>query len=279
MDYIDLHAHILPGLDDGPETLEESLKMAEMALNQGIQKVVATPHVVEGLYENKKSVILERTRLLQDTLNKKGFPLEIIPGAEIHISDNILDLVEREELLTINDAGRYILLELPHSQWIHPYLENLVFRLSIKGIKTIIPHPERIISVQEDPNILFPLIRQGVLMQSTLSSFTGYFGEEVRRTAEILLRNRMVHLLATDMHSVGGRLKGFPRALEKIEELVGKENLREMIVHGPQRVLDNRDIEIAEPCFYEEKNHFWGTLRSFFKGVGTPGGYNKRGCM
>ena len=274
MDYIDLHAHILPGLDDGPETLEESLQMAEMALKQGINQVVATPHVVEGLYENNKSVILERTRLLQEALKKKGCFLEIIPGAEIHISDNIMDLLERGELLTINDAGKYILLELPHSQSIPPYIDNLVFQLSIKGVRTIIPHPERNISVQENPNILIPLIRQGVLMQSTLSSFTGHFGAEVTRTAEILLKHHMVHLLATDMHSIGGRLRGFTRALEKVTMLVGKENLRAMIVSGPQLVLQGREVDLPEPCLYEKESP-WGNLRNLFKGIFTSVGQDK----
>ncbi len=266
MAYIDLHAHILPGLDDGAQTLEESLKMAQMALAQGIKKIVATPHVTEGIYENEKGEILEKTRQLQNALRDEGIPVEIIPGAEIHISDNILKLLENDKLLTINDAGSYILLELPHFQPVPLYLETLIFQLSLKGIKVIIPHPERNSSVQENPNLLLPIIKQGALIQGTLSSLTGHFGGKAQQTLEILMRHRMVHLLATDMHSTGGRLKGFSNALKKTEGLLGKEILCPMITSVPELIIKGGETKVLDPQYYEA-NSPKRLLRSFFHGL------------
>ncbi|MDO9536321.1 MAG: CpsB/CapC family capsule biosynthesis tyrosine phosphatase [Bacillota bacterium] len=274
MVYIDLHAHILPGLDDGPQTLEESLKMARMALSQGFNKVVATPHVVEGIYENKKELILEKTRELQESLKRENIPLEVMPGSEIHISDNILKLWEKDQLLTINNSGKYILLELPHFQPIPLNLKELIFTLSLKGVRTIIPHPERNISIQADPNILIPLIGQGALIQCTLSSINGHFGEKVQKTVEILIRHRMVHLLATDMHNTGGRLKDVVRTMKRAEGLMGKEVIRPMITSFPELILKGRAIETPEPRYYQPQNPV-GVLRSLFQRLFTPGGQDK----
>ncbi|UNC93576.1 tyrosine-protein phosphatase [Candidatus Contubernalis alkaliaceticus] len=271
MSYIDIHAHILPQLDDGPKTLEESLEMAEMAVKQGISRVVATPHVVEGIFDNGKPLILEKVRELQAALHKEKIPLEIIPGAEVHISVNIPAQLEKKELLTINDTGKYLLLELPHFQPIPAYLENLIFSLSIKGVRTIIPHPERNISVQENPNILLPLIEQGVLMQCTLSSLTGYFGEEAQKAAEVLLKCRMVHLLASDMHSTGGRLKYFQESLKKAEDLVGKEMVKSMITSVPEMILEGRDFTVPVPQEYQARTagrNLWSCILGLFTSRG-----------
>ena len=278
MAFIDLHAHILPGLDDGPETLEESIKMAQMALDQGICKVVATPHVTEGVFDNDKDVILEKTRELQEALKQEEIPLEVIPGAEIHISDNIIRLLEQDKLLTINNGGKYILLELPHYQPIPPYLDTLIFTLSLKGIRVIIPHPERTSSIQENPNILFPLINQGVLIQGTLSSFIGHFGEKAQRTAVLLLRNRMIHLLSTDMHSVGGRLKYFTRALKKTEELLGKEVVCPMVTSVPELIIKNGEVKTPEPQLYQAKDSK-GFIRNFLNRLNSPGVQDKNSGM
>ncbi len=276
--YIDLHAHILPGLDDGPQTLQESLQMAAMAVKQGIQIIAATPHVVEGIYENEKSNILENVRKFQAVLLKENIPLKIIPGAEIHISSHIFTLFKNKELLTINNAGKYILLELPHFQPIPPYLENLVFQLSLEGIRTIIAHPERIISVQKNPNILIPLIAQGVLLQCTLTSISGHFGEETCKTVEVLLKSSMVHFLASDMHNTGGRLNLIQESLRRIEGLVGKENAKNMISHVPEMILEGRDLRIPYSQLDQmqiPKRNLWG----FPRGVFAPRGQNRdQGC-
>ena len=278
MAFIDLHAHILPGLDDGPETLEESIKMGKMALDQGICKVVATPHVTEGVFDNEKDVILEKTRELQEALKEEGIPLEVIPGAEIHISDNIISLLEQDKLLTINNAGKYILLELPHYQPIPLYLETLIFTLSLKGIRVIIPHPERNSSIQENPNILIPLINQGVLVQGTFSSLIGHFGERAQRTVVLLLRKRMIHLLSTDMHSVGGRLKYFTRALKKTEELLGKEVVCPMVTSVPELIIKNGEVKTSEPQLCQAKNSK-GFIRSFLQRLYPPGVQDKNSGM
>ncbi len=271
--FIDLHAHILPGLDDGPQTLEKSIEMANMALHQGICKVVATPHVTEGVFDNEKEAILEKVWELKNALKEEGIPLEIIPGAEIHISNNLVELLEKDKLLTINNAGKYILLELPHFQPVPPYLETLIFTLSLKGLRVIIPHPERNSSIQENPNILIPLIRQGVLIQGTISSFVGHFGVKAQRTANLLLGNRMMHLLATDMHSSGGRLKNFSTALKKTEEVFGKEVVRPMITSDPELILNNGEIVVPEPQPFTKSSK--GFLQSFLPNIYFPGAQKK----
>ncbi len=263
MSYIDLHAHILPGMDDGPSSLEESLGAAWLAWEKGITRMVATPHVMEGVYDHTREAIVEKTGEFKRELERAGCPLEIYPGAEYLLSKGFLDLIKEDRLTTLGNNTRYFFLEIPVNQPLPSYLENLLFQVHLKGFTPVIPHPERILSVQDDPNILLPLIQGGTLMQVTLTSLAGVMGKRAEETARILLDCYMVHLLATDMHGLGARLDSFEKGVERLGDLAGEKAINEYLKEVPEKILRGEEIEVPEPQEYKPLSPW----QSFIKGL------------
>lgn len=200
---IDLHAHVLPGLDDGVRSLEEAVELAREAVAGGITAMAATPHVRDDYPttpEQMESGVAElRTRLAEE-----GVPLALLHGAEVSIDR--AGLLDRDTLrrLTIAQSDRYLLLEFPYVGW--PItLEAAVERLRERGVTAILAHPERNPQVQERPERLEAAVDAGALVQLTAASVLGQLGRTTRRTSERLLRLNLVHLLASDSHGPGGR--------------------------------------------------------------------------
>ncbi|RQD74333.1 MAG: phosphotransferase [Candidatus Syntrophonatronum acetioxidans] len=252
----------MPGLDDGPSSLEESLQTAWLAWEKGITRMVATPHVVEGVYDHTREIIVEKTGELKRELERAGCPLVIYPGAEILLSKSLLDLIKEDRLTTLGNSTRYFFLEIPVNQPFPSYLGNILFQVRLKGFVPVIPHPERILSVQDNPNILIPLIQGGTLMQVTLTSLAGVMGKRAEKTARILLDCHMVHLLATDLHGPGPRLDSFEKGVERLGELAGKEAIGKYFKEVPEQILGGEEIEVPEPQEYKPL----GPWQSFIKG-------------
>jgi len=139
---IDLHCHILPGIDNGPELLDESIEMCRIAVNDGISKVVCTPHHVDGKYNNDRDRIVEEVKRLQASLDDEGIPLTLCPGCEIRLDLNLVERIKAGELLTINDSGRHIILELP-DEALPKNMEEIISSIVFAGITPIITHPEK----------------------------------------------------------------------------------------------------------------------------------------
>lgn len=208
---IDIHAHILPGLDDGPETPEESLEMASAFVKAGYTTVVATPHVIPGVYDHARTTILQSVRRFQEQLQAARIPLTVLPGAEYHVSDRLLPLLRAGELLTLNDTGKYLLVELPFYQ-IPEYVSQVLFELLLAGVTPVIAHPERNDYLVRHPGALAEMVRKGVLAQVTAASLTGLFGGEARRVAARFLQDGTAHFVATDAHGADRRLEAGPQA-------------------------------------------------------------------
>jgi protein-tyrosine phosphatase len=243
---IDLHSHILPGLDDGAATWEDSLQMARMAVEDGIRTMVATPHLYptrsfsrEGV--NYKGLILEKIGEFKEKLEAAGIDLEILPGCDFPLSYESLQLLEDNQILTINDGQRYLLLEFPDSS-LPPATEEICFRLTSKGIIPIITHPERHLIFQEMPNKLGRLIDLGCLVQVTGSSLIGGFGRRVARTARELLRKGYCHVLASDAHDPQWRPPLLSKAVEQASSQVGRDQALDMVTILPERIVK------GEPC-------------------------------
>ncbi len=234
---IDIHTHILHSLDDGPETIEESIELCKIAASDGIKKIVATPHSKDGVYEAKSDEILKRVEELNLKLKEIQLDLEIFPGAEVHINEEIADDIESGEVLTINNGKKYLLLEFPFSltwSWIDKFIANLKFA----GITSIIAHAERITKFQKKPEILKDLIRYGALVQITAQSLTGEFGSRERKCSEWLLKNKAIHFIASDVHSVRGRPPVLSRALEKAAGIIGEAEARALVSDNPEKVIN-----------------------------------------
>jgi protein-tyrosine phosphatase len=233
---IDIHAHILPSLDDGPKTVEESIEMCKVAASDGISTIVATPHSKDGVYEAKGENILIAVEALNLELQKSHIDLKILPGAELHVNERLLEGIENGDALTMNNNRKHILLELPFF-FIPPGTERLIFNLQSLGIIPIIAHAERISFFQKNPKSLEKLVESGVMVQVTAQSITGFFGSRERKCAERFLKRKTVHFIASDAHSPRNRPPVLSKALEKASRIIGKEEAEALVFKNPREII------------------------------------------
>ncbi|MBW1913247.1 MAG: tyrosine protein phosphatase [Deltaproteobacteria bacterium] len=201
---IDIHAHILPEIDDGASSLDQSLKMAGIAVEDGISTIVTTPHCLNGLYTNWRPDIISACAEFSRALEKRNIPLNILPGSEARLCPEIMDELEKGRLMTMNDAGKYLSLELP-DQFIPQSVVGFINRLRDRGITPIITHPERNPVIQQHVELLYDLISAGGLSQITAGSLTGDFGGRAFRCCQQIVEQDMLHFVASDAHSAGSR--------------------------------------------------------------------------
>ncbi|MBU2622311.1 MAG: hypothetical protein KKD92_08345 [Proteobacteria bacterium] len=243
---IDLHCHILPGIDDGAKTPEESLKMAEIALRDGIHTIVATPHVL-GIHSNNVRSVEKSIAGLTDAFSINGINIRLIPGADVPLSAGLMDKIKGGEAGTINNGMKYILLELP-SYTVPLRVKDLIFELKINGITPVITHPERILMIQQNADIAYDLVIMGALCQVTAMSITGDFGEIPRKSAAILLKRRLVHVIATDAHSADYRPPVLSKAVEAAANILCNYKEAEWMVKSvPAAIISGLSFDIPEP--------------------------------
>jgi protein-tyrosine phosphatase len=255
---IDLHSHILYDLDDGALTLPESLAIAQMAAEDGVRVISATPHGPgsSACRSYEPALIRERLAALNAALADEGLPIEVVGGTEIYFEAGIVERLRRGGLLPYG-SSRAILLELAHNT-IPPTFENAVFNLQIAGYRIVLAHPERIVDVQQNPNRLLPLIERGVLMQITAEALTGKQGERIRATAETLVVHGMAHLIASDTHGVPPRRS--PRlsaARDRAAELIGPAAAHALVATTPAAVLEDRPISVPPPRAVAQHHSLW----------------------
>lgn len=242
---IDTHAHLLPGIDDGAKSLEESIALCRMAAADGIQALVCTPHV-DFRYTNTRASIEPAFNLLEKAIKDEGVPLRLIKGAEVHMSPDILIRLKEKDLLTYADSGRYLLLEFPFQQVIMG-TEDLVYRLRLAGVTPIIAHPERIGYFMDDPDRLFSLIRLGALGQVTGGSLLGQFGEKSQRVAITMVERHLVHIIASDAHDTSYRRPVLTEVSQSMERRFGQERARQMVEHNPRAVIEGKELDPPGP--------------------------------
>ena len=252
---IDVHSHILPGIDDGPDTLEETINMLSIASEERIKVVAATHHFLDDKMSVDSYLKLWKKRMQQVklTLEKANIDISIVRGAEVMISPS-LPMLEGIERLCIN-GSRYMLIELPMLN-IPLYVEEVIYILRLKGIISIIAHPERNKRIVEDPNLLYPLVELGALCQVNTGSITGLYGENVKRCARILIDHNMAHLLGTDAHSTGRRSPRIKEAMAVLYKWTSSPVIDRMLHAIPGAVLKNDFIEVESPVFYRKRRFF-----------------------
>jgi protein-tyrosine phosphatase len=257
---IDLHCHLLPGVDDGPKDLEESLAMARIAAADGIQAVVATPHTLNGVYTNLKQDIIQRVRLLQAVLKEQNIPLLLFPGADIHFDSDLIPGLENGEILPIND-GKYILLEL-ETQSLPMSAREVFFELRVKGYLPIITHPERNSPIQKNPGLIEDWVQHGALIQITANSLTGGFGGRAYDCALQLMEKGLVHIIASDAHSKDRRPPVLSKGLKQAAALVGQKEAVKMVTHYPELILAGKPLPEKDFIKPPAKKKFFSRLFS-----------------
>jgi protein-tyrosine phosphatase len=228
---IDLHSHVLPGVDDGAATIADSVAIARAAVADGVWTLAATPHVRED-YPTDLATMTRLVSLVRDAIRDEGIALELLPGGEIALEQ--LDLLGREELRGFGLAGnpRYLLVEFPYTGW--PLaLEERLFKLHTDGFVPVIAHPERNREVQSDPERLEPLVRSGCLVQVTAASVDGRLGRSSAACARSLVDAGLAHMIASDAHLPGVRAIGMSAAARA----VGDRALARWLTVGVPRAI------------------------------------------
>jgi protein-tyrosine phosphatase len=242
---IDLHAHILPGLDDGVRSEDEAVAFARMAAADGVRLMVATPHCKEGYWSNDREIVLREVAKLKGLLREADVDLAIEPGAEVHLCADLVERVRDGRAPTLADNGKTLLLELSLTQY--PVdLENLIFKLKLAGIEPVFAHPERIRYFQDDVARYEEAIRLGGWGQITTGSVMGLFGHEAQEFSEEILRKGLVHVLATDSHNLRGRRPVLSEALSATIPLVGERRASALCHEGPRALLDGLEPVLPE---------------------------------
>jgi len=241
----DIHCHILPGIDDGAADWHEALAMAELAADEGIRAIVATPHQLGGYVDNRPAIIRSRSAQLQQLLAQKGIPITIYPGADVRIEPELPELIRSGQVLTLADNGRYMLLELPHETFFP--LQSLLRRLAVLGVRGILSHPERNRAILRQPQLAEQIVEIGCLMQVTAGSLLGSFGPQVQRLAEWLIIEGLAHFVATDAHGSRSRRPLLGQAMDQVARLTDRETAWRLCVENPAAVVAGRGIRPNGP--------------------------------
>lgn len=245
MKMIDFHSHVLPNVDDGSKSVEETFKLLEEAKEAGFDGVISTSHYMEEYYEVNVAERKVWINALSENLYKKNIDLKLYLGNEIYISKNIIDFLETGKATSINNSN-YVLFEFPlNSKPMDMY--DIIYDMLEYKLVPVLAHPERYSFVQKEPNLVYDLIQKGVLMQSNYGSILGMYGEKAQIIVRKLLENNMVHFLGSDVHRANSIYSKIQSSLGEIEAIVGEEKLKEISSVNPKLVVDNKRIDIDEP--------------------------------
>lgn len=242
---IDVHCHILPGLDDGVKDLSTSLILARQLSLAGFQKVIATPHVFEGREFLDPATIREATVRLNFELEREGIPLEVLPGAENYIFPELPRYLKEGKLLTLADSYKYLLLELP-MQEMPLYTEQVVFEMQVQGIVPVLAHPERYSYLAKATELLMQWKNKGFLFQLDLRSLEGLYGQESLEFACWLLENGLVHVVGTDAHRACLQEDYIKKRLQCFYQRVGPQDFECYLKSYPQAIISGKELEILD---------------------------------
>jgi protein-tyrosine phosphatase len=241
---IDTHCHLLPDIDDGPRSEAETYEMCRLAQDDGITTIVATPHSFDGQFLTKPEKVRTLTRKLSLHLKSTGIHLEIMPGMEVRVGADLLQHLDRDEILPLNN-GKYLLVEF-HNSDLPAGCEHFFQKLLGSGYKAVIAHPEKNIAIQSSPEFVYKLLGLfapwEILVQVTADSLTGAAGVRSQKCAETLLKHNLVHLIASDAHSVAERFPCLSEAVKRAADLVGEENAARMVQDIPLAALTGADF-------------------------------------
>lgn len=236
---IDIHSHIIPNVDDGARSVEETFNILKEAQEAGFTDVILTSHFLLNYYETNAQELIFWKEKLQEVLKKQGTKINLHSGMEIYITNQMEELLENKKILTLANSG-YMLIELPLATNVK-YFDYVVYYLEAKGIKPIIAHPERYKCVQKDPDIVEEYIEKGCLIQCNYGSIVNLYGREAEKTIKTLLKKNQVHFLGSDVHRESGTYLIILDAIKKIRKIIGENKINELTTINPKKILQNEE--------------------------------------
>lgn len=234
---IDIHTHILPGVDDGASDMEESIKILEKGRNEGIKTFVLTPHIRDNSDWNKIDYIKKTFVSLNKKCMERGLDVKLILGAELFLTSDLLDRLKNNTIATINGRGRYVLVELPFYQ-MPIYTDDVLFKLLMEEFVPIIAHPERYLYLNGKDEIIKKWLENGIMIQINTGSLNGRYGGEVKRSAKKFLKNGFVHFLGSDVHFFEDNHCFFSEAIEIASKIIGKDKIAQIVETFPAMVIN-----------------------------------------
>lgn len=251
---IDLHCHLLPGVDDGSKSMDISLKLANDAVRDGIDYALLTPHHMNGVYLNHKKAVIQQTREFQVELDRHKIPLKVFPGQEVRINGDLLTALDQDDILFADEGGRYLMLEFPDND-VPSYTSNMIYELMQRGIIPIIVHPERNTKIMKEPDILYRLLNRGCLSQITAGSYVGAFGYKVQKFSKQLIQTGQAYVFASDVHDLPNRKYEMTNVFAKLNHEFGNDYVSRFsenakrIING-DNILPNNFSKIKVHLFH-----------------------------
>ncbi|WP_106498480.1 tyrosine-protein phosphatase [Lentibacillus sp. Marseille-P4043] len=242
---IDIHCHILPGIDDGAKTTAESLAMAQAAVQQGIHTIIATPHHQNGKYNNRKADIITYVADLNEQLQEEDIPLTILPGQETRINGDMIEEIKTDVLVPLNGDTKYLFVEFPSGS-VPRYAKQMLFDIQVAGYTPVIVHPERNRAISEHPSILYEFVRTGALTQVTAASLAGKFGKNIQKFSHQLVEANLTHFIASDAHNTTTRGFTMKEAYQELRDQHGNEAFY-TFMENCQLLVDNQNVIKNEP--------------------------------
>lgn len=247
---IDIHNHLLVGVDDGPRSSDEMMELLRQAKRQGIEGIIVTPHHLHPRYQNEFPKVENLLKELKENPEVKQLSIDLYPGQEIRVTDDILTDIENKDIQGLH-YSKYLLIELP-SDHIPAFATRLIYEIQNKGFVPIIAHPERNKAIAKDINLLFELINIGALSQITASSLTGDFGKSVQKISIEMIEHRLVHFIASDAHHAEKRPFGFDNLFTTPKIKYLKSDIEDLLTNN-EAIINNKKILIQKPLKYERK--------------------------
>ena len=242
---IDFHSHILPNIDDGSRSIEETFNLIKEAKNVGFDAIISTSHYMENYYETDTPEREVWVNAIYENLQAKNIDIRLYLGNEIYLSENIINLLENGKASTINDTS-YVLFEMPlNAEPMNLY--DIIYEMMQYKLVPILAHPERYSFVQKEPELIYDLIEKGVLMQANFGSILGIYGEKAQIIVKKFFESNMIHFLGTDVHRQNSIYPKVPEALAQITKIIGVQKVDELTKINPRLVLHNKKIEIDTP--------------------------------
>jgi len=241
---IDVHNHVLIGVDDGPGTREDAVTLLKQAAAGGITDIIATPHHQTTHYTNPAGTVREKLEELQQIIREEGIDIRVHPGQEIRIYGEMIQHLEAGENLTLN-RSRYVLVEFPFSDLPH-YTGQLLFEIQMNGYIPLIAHPERCKPIIRHPEKLHNLIEKGAISQVTATCVTGDLGENLQKTSLKMIENNLAHIVASDAHNAETRPFALKEAYDVITEALGEE-YTERLKKNAEKLLNDKEMILKLP--------------------------------
>lgn len=237
---IDIHTHFIPNVDDGADSIEETLRLAEAAVEEGITHAILTPHHNRNWFANEKESVLKNTKIVERAINEAGIPLTVSPSQEIRMNEEFADELFAGNYLPLDKKGRYYLVEFSWRKY-PSFAEDYLQRMLDSGMIPVIAHPERQRPFIERPELLEHLIAMGCIAQITTTSIIGGYSKEIQKTAFDMMDNNLIHVIASDAHNMTDRPFNMTLALDELTVRYGAD-YKNYLVENAEKILNSENI-------------------------------------